>query len=527
MRIRKAINLICALVLVCTLSVSAFADGTTTITTEILSAEVTVTAGEHGGYSVDGKAYTGSHTFHVRQDKTFTLNYLPDDGYTYDTPVISGALGGVYLGYTSLSLVPGNAVVTVEFNFKKGTMPTPQADTPAEQSGKALTFPLSLGKGLLQVSGSLKNKILTVKDVDDEALHGILYAEDAPSTLIVDLTASDAAGDISGFVVPLNMIADIARAANDPASAIVGMRVLLTDGDMSFDCAALQAIVDQASGTDMEFYLDDVGSDGLNSAQSKTAKKLDLDILSAYELYIASGGTRITSFNGGCVRVTVDSGEAKACAVYYAAEDGPFSRLPSATRDGSTAWLCFHFSTYVLTEADPAASFADVPEGTYYTESVAWAVQNGITTGISETCFDPDSVCTRAQMVTFLWRSAGCPEPKSGSTAFTDLAAGSYYEDAVLWAVENGITNGTGKTTFSPNAPVTRAQAVTFLYRFLRVRAGDGTLPFKDVPSNAYYHDPVLWAYESGVTTGTSKTAFSPDAPCTRACIVTFLFRSY
>ena len=169
--------------------------------------------------------------------------------------------------------------------------------------------------------------------------------------------------------------------------------------------------------------------------------------------------------------------------------------------------------------------FVDVKAADYYYDAVLWAAQNGITNGTDATHFSPDELCTRAQAVTFLWRTAGSPAPKSDVMPFTDVPVGSYYYDAVLWAVENGITLGTSATTFSPNETCTRAQIVTFLWRFERCPAAGGENPFSDVSSRAYYADAVLWAVERGITNGTSETTFSPDESATRAQIVTFLYR--
>lgn len=172
-----------------------------------------------------------------------------------------------------------------------------------------------------------------------------------------------------------------------------------------------------------------------------------------------------------------------------------------------------------------AAGFTDVPHGTYYEDAVDWAVENDITAGSSGTEFSPDETCTRAQAVTFLWRSEGGPD-EAGSSPFADVAAGSYYADAVQWAVANGITSGTSATAFEPDAPVTRAQVVTFLYRNAGSPSTGGSTLFADVPTDAYYRDAVCWAVAQSITAGTSATAFSPDEICTRAQIVTFLYRA-
>ena len=174
----------------------------------------------------------------------------------------------------------------------------------------------------------------------------------------------------------------------------------------------------------------------------------------------------------------------------------------------------------------PGTSFTDVPAGAYYEEAVGWAVEKGITKGTSDSTFTPDGVCTRAQAVTFLWRAAGSPAAKAGSLPFADVKAGSYYDDAVRWAVENGVTVGTSATTFSPNATCSRAQIVTFLWRAQKSPAAGSANPFDDVAGNAYYADAVQWAVQKDITKGTGATAFSPDANCIRAQIVTFLYRS-
>ena len=176
-------------------------------------------------------------------------------------------------------------------------------------------------------------------------------------------------------------------------------------------------------------------------------------------------------------------------------------------------------------EEAPTQSFADVSTDAYYYEAVKWAAKNGITGGVGNGLFAPDAPCTRAQIVTFLWRAAGSPEPKNASS-FSDVPASAYYAKSVAWAVENVITTGTGNERFSPDATCTRAQSVTFLYRALSARA-EGTAEFRDVPKNAYYADAVAWAAANGITTGIGGGLFGPDNDCTRAQIVTFLFRTY
>ena len=172
----------------------------------------------------------------------------------------------------------------------------------------------------------------------------------------------------------------------------------------------------------------------------------------------------------------------------------------------------------------PAHSFDDVPAGAYYEEAVAWATEKGITEGTSANTFAPKALCTRAQVVTFLWRAAGCPEPQNAGS-FADVTAGSYYAKAVAWAIENGITGGTGDGMFSPDAVCTRAQAVTFLYRASAAPAVDGSSSFSDVDADAYYMAAVRWAEQNGITGGIGGGLFGSDLDCTREQIVTFIFR--
>ena len=178
-----------------------------------------------------------------------------------------------------------------------------------------------------------------------------------------------------------------------------------------------------------------------------------------------------------------------------------------------------------FTEEVKISPFRDVSTDAYYYEAVKWAQKKGITGGIGDGLFGPNQPCTRAQIVTFLWRAAGSPEPKAMSS-FADVSTDAYYAKAVAWAVENGITTGTGDGKFSPDATCTRAQSVTFLFRAIG-KLVDSKAEFSDVLTDSYYANAVAWAVENGVTNGIGDGLFGPDNSCTRAQIVTFLFRAY
>ena len=236
----------------------------------------------------------------------------------------------------------------------------------------------------------------------------------------------------------------------------------------------------------------------------------------------ASRGTTVT------LTVTPDEGyELASLAVYDADGDEIELERGNATRYTFTmprSKVTVEAAFSEIVEEPETLPFADVPTGAYYYDAVAWAVENGVTGGTSATTFSPDNACTRAQMMTFLWRASGSPEPESNVNPFADVSSSAYYYKAVLWAVENGITSGTSATTFSPDATVTRGQTVTFLWRNAGSPAASGS-SFADVAADAYYAPAVAWAAREGITGGTSATTFSPDNACTRAQIMTFLWR--
>ncbi len=178
-----------------------------------------------------------------------------------------------------------------------------------------------------------------------------------------------------------------------------------------------------------------------------------------------------------------------------------------------------------LPASEPGRKFVDVPDDAYFAPAVDWAVGKDITNGVNETHFNPAGNCTRGQMVTFLYRWKGKPEVKDTENPFTDVKEGTYYYNAVLWAVENGITRGMSASTFEPDSMVTRGQAVTFLHRLSKEKAENTNNPFEDVASGRYYYDAVLWAVENGITNGVDPSHFAPEALCNRAQIVTFLYR--
>ena len=221
----------------------------------------------------------------------------------------------------------------------------------------------------------------------------------------------------------------------------------------------------------------------------------------------------------------------RACSSYYIADyrdplghqydNGIILKEPTETDRGRVRFTCLRCTDPHLVYY----SFLDIDSDAYYFTPVLWAVDRGITSGMDDAHFVPDALCNRAQVVTFLWRAAGRPEPASAETPFVDVPAGSFYEKAVYWAYENGITTGTDDTRFSPNASCNRAQVVTFLHRVKGCPEPTASAAFPDVRVGSFYHKAVLWAAQRGITDGMGGGFFRPELPCSRAQIVTFLYR--
>lgn len=211
--------------------------------------------------------------------------------------------------------------------------------------------------------------------------------------------------------------------------------------------------------------------------------------------------------------------------VYYAGVEADWEKIEIGSGNICMTSASIHY-TGITPDEEVENPFTDVKESAYYYDAVLWAYKNDIAAGITSTSFRTEASCTRAQVVTFIWRAMGRLEPKTIENPFTDVKEREYYYKPVLWAYEKGIAVGMSSTTFQPNTVVTRAQAVTFLWRAEGKPGASITIPFTDVKESEYYYNAVLWAYENGITSGTTETLFSPTATCTRGQIVTFLYRA-
>ena len=327
----------------------------------------------------------------------------------------------------------------------------------------------------------------------------------------------------------IELTGDFGPAAGFPmADATSKFRVTFkTAGDYSFTAsmkhAETEAIV---CSTVVEFTVTDL------SAEAPTESA---PVTESYDVAIAD------SANGSVAANTMRAGETSRVTLTVKADAGyVLESLTVTDKNGKEIKLTekdgkYQFrmpasdvtvkAVFAAAEADiEDETFTDVAEDAYYHDAVLWAVENGITNGMTESTFAPKATCTRAQMVTFLWRAAGCPVPQNAAHSFTDLDKDAYYYNAVLWAVEKGITNGVSLDAFDPNGTVTRGQAMTFLWRMDGKTAADADHTFTDVEDGAYYEDAVAWGADEAITNGTSATTFSPDDACIRGQIVTFLY---
>lgn len=308
-------------------------------------------------------------------------------------------------------------------------------------------------------------------------------------------------------------------AADNDNSLILDLRY----GEVTLSPEALSSVANQAGST-VTLTVTPVDTDELNSRQQAAVGDAPV-----FDLTIRSGSTVISDFDGGLVTVSIpyelpSNQDPAGVVVWFMDDNGNITPCETMydTRTETVIFTTRHFSKYVIGYEEPTV-FTDVSKDAYYADAVLWAVANGVTNGTSATTFSPDMAVSRAQMVTFLWRAHGSPEA-TGTNPFTDVSTSDYYYDAVLWAVANGVTNGTGATTFSPDMAVTRAQAVTFQWRAAGSPVVSGS-SFDDVAADAYYGNAVTWAVANGITNGTSATTFSPDVVVSRAQAVTFLYR--
>lgn len=490
----------------------------------IRSADGALILNGNGGVTTSGQKYyittTSGTNLELTKDTVATAFHR--DNYTlrgYSTDADGN--GAKYSAEELASQLNGNNTVTgrvVTFFAqwtKTGDPDTPEKPSKPTTPTQPTTPPQTTtpdGSADITVSGST----VKVENVDVDKL-----VTDNGDKKTAEIDLSGTKSGITDVTLPTDAVKELA------ASEAESLTVKLPDVTVSFDDKALAAVAEQSSGADLSLSVNVGAANNSNLTDAQKNAITGARELSVIEVSLSSNGEKISNFNGGSVTIDVPfqwsmKGLLRA---YYIDENGNKSAIDVTYKNGVATLVLNHFSTYVV-EAVDALSFTDVSAKAYYFDAVAWAVKNKITSGQSDTLFAPDASCTRAQMVTFLWRANGSPEPTVTELPFIDVAADAYYAKAVLWAVENGITTGTSDTTFDPDGVVTRAEAVAFLWRAAGKPIAEGSL-FADVESTKYYAEAVRWAVTSGITNGMSDSVFAPSSTCTRAQIVTFLYRTH
>ena len=448
-----------------------------------------------------------------------TMEYSTDPDFTTATTCPDGEITGLVAGTYYIRLMEDKATNTPAGNY--AAVKVPEGDAPAGGGGGGGTPPAGAASSDLTVQATVsEDSVATLSSVSDA---DIKAAAAATESGLVGIDLSRGKEPVEAAKLPSGMIGKIASAVNGNGKG--GFALKLTSANLEFDMKALQSLASQAKSGELQINMRDTGTMALNDKQYDAIS--GMSVYGGYNVSAAVGKQNISQFNGGNIRISIPfnipSGRyADGFSAYYVAPDGKLTRLATTYEGGMINFTVNHFSDYIIAYSEQN-SFIDVVPGAYYEDAVAWAVKYGITTGTSADTFSPDAGTTRAQVVTFLWRAAGKPTVNY-AMSFRDVPS-DYYTEAVRWAVSKGITDGTSADTFSPDAVCTRAQIVTFLWRTMGKPAASGTINFRDVASD-YYTEAVRWAVSKGITSGITPTTFSPDATCTRAQVVTFLYRS-
>lgn len=393
-------------------------------------------------------------------------------------------------------------------------------------SPTATAIPASGESGALDVSATVNGSTATISPISDSAIASAVGTDGGNVGVVLDLTSLGRAVDTVS--VPAASVQTIADALERNGGSD-SLTVKTANGSVKLGENALSAVADAGGAGNVAFTLKNSGTDSLNAAQAAAVG--DKEISGAYTLGVTSNGKDVGSLGGGFAEINVpfapEAGtDALDYRVYRLSESGNAVLVPSTVHDGVLTVRSDRLEDIVIVRELLDESFSDIDTSAYYSNAALWAAANGVTNGVGNNLFAPDAACTRAQVVTFLWRAAGSPQPQRNVSGFSDVAADTWYSQAVAWAVENGITNGVGDSLFGTDTVCTRAQVVTFLYRLNSGRAADVT-EFADVPKNTWYSDAVAWADANNITNGIDDNTFGTNMNCTRAQIVTFLYRDF
>ena len=510
--------------------------------------KVTVQDCENGRVKVvnaAGTAEDGTPLFF--KGELVMLSIDPDEGYMLSTLSVNGNPAAVAVGDDTYTFTQpeGDVTITAAFEMRNEHTVTFDANggSEPEELPEEVTTAMPAKKILHGSEYSLPEcEFIAPENQQFKAwqIDGTEYPVNAPVTVTADITVKALWEDVppapAEFTITVKTDGN-GTASASPAKAAAGTEITLTaTPNTGYHFKEWQVISGGVTIKDDKFIMPSANVE-VKAIFEKDAPSAPTEFIITFD---GNGGTpsvgSMTTTNQKLISLPSASRSGSYSFDGWYTEKSGGTKITKDTVFSANTTVYAHW-TYTggytppvrprSAEDVPAKypGFVDAPASSYFYEAVMWAVENGVTTGISASRFDPDGICTRAQAVTFLWRAAGSPKPETRTMPFTDVPAGSYYYDAVLWAVENDITKGTSDTTFSPNMTCTRAQIVAFLWRSEKSPAAGTANPFADVKSTAYYADAVLWAVKENITRGTTNTTFSPNADCTRSQIVTFLWR--
>ena len=425
---------------------------------------------------------------------------------------------------------------------------TPNSYTPSGGNTNTITVPVSGDSGSVSVSASVSGTTATVKAPTTEQLDKVIGESVKTGDVTIDVSGLNK--NITTVSIPKETVMAIEKAVSDPDNDADALTVKLTDGSVTFDAAALAAITDQAKGGTIQLNLDGVTESGLRTAQ-KTAIK-DMDVQAIYDAYLTSNGQRISDFKGGKATVTVsytlkDGQIGRGVVVWYVADDGKTTEVPTAYNDKAVSFTVEHFSNYVIAydaqraavcpkdDTCPISAFSDASATAWYHDGVHYVLESGIMNGVGNGKFGPGNATSRAMIAQILWNMEGKPIVNY-AISYTDVDADAWYAEAVRWATAQGIMNGYGGADggkFGPNDDMTREQLVTIMYRYAQMKKVDvsigedtNILSYDDAFDVSEWAIPAMqWAVGAEIVNGTSASTLSPKNNASRAEIATIVMR--
>ena len=476
------------------------------------SYSITVVRAENGLVSAD-KQFAAN-------GETVTITVTPNSGYQLKSITYNDGSDHDITTAMAFTMPAIQVAVSAEFEAK----PAPPTPVYYSSTDATVSVPVNGDGNSVKLNATVSGNTASLKELADADLAKVSGGENVE----IDLSNLK---NVDVVNIPASTVERIAAQG--------GLTVKLASGTVSLNQKAAEELAKQAAGGMIRLVADVIKESSLNSAQQDAVKNLDIAIV--IDVHLSAGGKNLCTeadggFGAGKATVVLPY-ELKAgstpdkYSIYYVGDSGKLEKL-DAKYDAELKAFIFeisHFSEYVLVYDEYIMPFEDVSVNDEYYQAIKWADLNNVTNGVDDTHFDPSGSATRAQMVTFIWRAAGSPEPVSTDCPFTDIAEDAYYYKAVLWAVENGVTNGTTETTFSPDKNVSRAQAATLLARLNGVKDDDTGYAhdFTDVDIDAYYSNAVAWAYDKKLFSFTDDKKFSPNGDCARSQIAEIIMSSF